>query len=413
MIKINNTLQVLAEELEAEVKDSILPYWISKTMDKTHGGFVASLDNEGRPVSDVKSGILNTRLLWTFSAAYRILGDPRFLEMADYAMDTLKTSFIDPEFEGVYWSLSESGRVYDDKKHIYTQAFGIYGLSEYHQASGNTEARKLAVDLFKKMDNLAWKGPDSGYHEAYSRDWKPLEDARLGSNDIEAERTFNTHLHLVEAYTCLYRSWPDEVLLQRLKDLVMIHFDYMYDAEQKHILSYFDSGLHAVSPVYSYGHDIEAAWLLYDAALEIQDEELLKQCKQLVLEIAHQTTREGVDPVNSGVFNLGEKGRPCDRNKQWWAQAEALSGYLYAYQLSGDIGYLETASNIWTFTKNHVIDPVHGEWFYLVDEKGTPFMDDGKVGPWKCPYHTSRAALMFAAVGKELSGSTPFSILNH
>ena len=403
-------LSDLLAELSVELGDHILPFWMNRTIDDHNGGFVGALDNEIELRDAEKSGILNTRILWTFSAAARTLGDKSYLDVADRAMDYINSYFIDAQHHGVYWSLNSDGSVLDDRKHVYTQAFGIYALSEYYLASSDNNALELAKDLFQHVDAHAHQNNGTGYHEAFSRDWKPLADSRLGDNDIEADRTFNTHLHLLEAYTNLFRAWPDDTLRQRLSELVTIHLNRMYDPGKKHILAYFDDHLNPVSPIYSYGHDIEAAWLLYDAAVELEDDTLTGTCHTLVLDLADQTISEGCDSVNGGIFNLGQNGKPVDTDKQWWAQAEALSGFLYAYLLSGNEEYIDTSWQIWDFTKKHVIDRKFGEWYFMVDAAGNPDKSEFKVGPWKCPYHTSRTGLLFAALASGKNGNTPFSI---
>lgn len=401
----------LFDILTSELKQNILPYWMERTPDHKSGGFVGALDNEGRPVASEKSAILNTRILWTFSAAARLLNDTACREMADRARYYIESWFLDPDYGGAYWSVSDDGTILDDRKHIYIQAFAIYGLSEYYVTSGEGWALDQAVNLFRQIDDHARQSDGTGYHEAFARDWSPLADARLGENDIEADRTFNTHLHLLEAYTNLYRIWPDEHLAGRLRELLLIHIDRMYDPNVRHILAYFDRNLKPVSPIYSYGHDIEAAWLLYDAVAELEDPELMERIQKLVIVIADQTIIEGVDPKHGGVPGTGQNNRTVDYSKQWWAQAEALSGFLYAWLLTNDDKYLKVSEKIWEFTDRYVIDHKHGEWFFQVDRAGKPLMGE-KVGPWKCPYHTSRTALLYTAAAMDDAPVTPFSILN-
>lgn len=405
-------LTELCDQLAGELKDHILPYWMNRTPDYQYGGFFGALDNENNVRASEKSGILNARILWTFSASARLLHDEEAHKMAERAYEFIRVKFLDPEYHGMYWSLNPDGTVADDRKHVYTQSFAVYALSEYYRTTSRPEALELACSIFEQIDRHAHTDDGTGYHEVFARDWTPLADARLGENDMEADRTFNTHLHLLEAYTNLYRVWPDDKLADRLHELVLIHFDRMYDPEQQHIPAYFDRNLKPLSPLYSYGHDIEAAWLLYDAVSEINKHGLMEKCRIIMDRLAEQTLKEGVDPVNGGIFNTGRLGQPEDDNKQWWVQAEALSGFLYTYLLNGDVQYIDASVSLWKFIREHVIDHENGEWFFLLDKTGKPFREEFKVSPWKCPYHTTRTCLLFAAVAMEKQVATPFSILN-
>ncbi len=390
----------------------ILPFWMNKTIDATNGGFIGALDNQTRQIPSEKTGILNTRILWTFAASYRVMGNPDYLQIAGRAYQEIINRFIDPDHLGIFWSLKENGSVHDDRKHIYTQAFAIYGLSEYYLASNDPQALTQARKIYNLIENNAFQHDGTGYHEAFSRDWQPLSDTRLGGNDIEADRTFNTHLHLLEAYTNLYRAWPDPTLHTRLRDLVDIHFDRMYHPDRKHILSYFDANLKPVSELYSYGHDIEAAWLIYDAVAVLNDPERMSRSKQILFEIANQTLLEGCDSRYGGIFDTGKLGRPFSTDKQWWAQSEALTGFTYAWLLSDNKKYADITGQIWDFIDKHVIDHEFGEWYFLVDETGKPFTEGQKAGPWKCPYHTARTGLFFYALTHGIHDNTPFSIFD-
>ncbi|MDG5766567.1 AGE family epimerase/isomerase [Balneolales bacterium ANBcel1] len=411
-MSLQHKLARLSDELSDELQQHILPFWMNRMIDDHGGGFHGALDHQADPVASDKSGVLNTRILWTFSAAYRLLRDPSYLVLARRALLTVRNDFWDPVHGGIFWSVAGDGTVRDNRKHIYTQAFAIYGLAEYYLACRDDQALALADSLFDLIEKHAYRDDGTGYHEAFSNDWQPMDDTRLGSNDIHAARTFNTHLHLLEAFTHLYRARPDDLLKDRLAELIAIHIDSMYDADSRHILSYFDENLNPVSPRYSYGHDIEAAWLLYDAAAEIGNNDQLESCSKILFDLADITITEGSDPAPGGICDTGERGDVADAGKQWWAQAEALTGYLYAYLLSADEKYISEAERVWDFTKKHFVDRENGEWYFRLDAAGKPDLSDHKAGPWKCPYHTSRTCLLYTALAMDTAGNTPFTILH-
>jgi mannobiose 2-epimerase len=387
------TVGALAREMQAELVGRILPYWSERAVDRAGGGFFGYIGPDGAPDLDAPRGaILNSRILWTFSAAFRFLRDPSLRAPADRAADVLRSQFLDPAHGGVVWAVNRSGRAVDDRKHIYAQAFAVYGLAEHYRATGAEESLRGATSLFRLIEAHAHDDARGGYQEAFSRDWMPLEDARLGETDLNAPRSANTHLHLLEAYTTLLRAWPDPPLASRLRSVVELFLDRIVNRASGHLWPFFDAAWTPRSEIVSYGHDIEASWLLSEATAVLDDPGLSARASQVALLLADAVFKEGLDPMG-GVFYLADPAGSVDREKEWWTQAEAIVGFLNAYQQTGRSEFLAAAWDTWVFIKAHMLDHHHGEWYRRVGRDGTPQPQHEKVGPWKCPYHNARACL--------------------
>ncbi|MCD7978499.1 MAG: AGE family epimerase/isomerase [Tannerellaceae bacterium] len=386
---MNHLFEYLQAECRGELFHGILPYWMGKMVDVEHGGFYGRIDGEDRLHTEAdKGGILNARILWTFSSAYRTQPDPVYLQMATRAYDYCLRYFFDQEQGGTYWLLSAEGMPVDTKKQIYSQAFFVYALTEYYQASGKEEALTKAKELFFLIEKYSFDKARNGYLEAYSRDWQLLEDLRLSEKDDNDAKTMNTHLHILEAYTNLYRVWKDEALEKALKNLIFLFTDKIISSGG-HLILFFDEEWIPNDHIHSYGHDIEAAWLLYEAALVLGDPEVLEQVKELSVKIAELTVREGLQADGSIIYEKDTVTGHVDTDRHWWPQAEAVVGFLYTWQLTGDPVWLERAVRVWHYIKQHLVDHEHGEWFWSLKE-GKPNRSDDKAGFWKCPYHNGR-----------------------
>lgn len=382
---------ILVPEMKEELK-SILSYWTENTIDKLNGGFVAELDGEGKPShADEKGAVLNTRLLWSFSAAYNFCKDPAYLKLAHRAYEYLIQHFWDTENGGLFWSVNTKGLVKNNRKQAYAQGFGIYGFSEYFKASGKQESLDFAIQLYNLIETNYKDNKNGGYIEALDCNWLQLEDMRLSDKDANEPKSMNTHLHIIEPYTNLYRVWPNELLRESIQNLIKIFRDKIIDPKTFHFNLFFDMDWTIKSEIVSYGHDIEGAWLLNEAAHFIQDEELLAEMKELSLKMADATLAEGIDKDGSIFYEL--EGTHLDTDKHWWPQAEAMVGFLDAYQNSSDEKYLNAAVQVWKFILKYMKDKINGEWFWKVDCNGEPDHAPPKVGLWKCPYHNSRALM--------------------
>ena len=379
------------QEAAQELK-GILDYWQARTLDHQQGGFVGRIDNEGRVYADAPKGsVLNSRILWTFSAAYNETGKKDYLQVAERAFRYLADHFIDKEFGGVYWTVDHRGAPLDTKKQIYALSFAIYGLSEYYKGSQSEEAKSLAIELYKAIVAHSYDPQYGGYIEALARDWKELEDLRLSDKDANEKKSMNTHLHVLEGFTNLYRIWPDSGLKEKLVELIQLFLDHIIDAHTHHLILFFDEQWNSKSSIVSYGHDIEAAWLLQEAAEVVGDEALLQQVKDRSVLIAAAAAK-GLDEDGGLWYEWDGAEQHLVKEKHWWPQGEAMVGFFNAWQNTGDEAFLKASLDSWRFTKEHIIDKQNGEWFWGVKEDYS-IMNEDKVGLWKCPYHNGRACI--------------------
>lgn len=373
-----------------ELITNILPFWMNRMQDDSFGGFYGQIDGEGQlhPKAN-KGAILNARILWTFSAAYRLLRDARYLAIAQRAFDYITRYFIDEEHGGVYWELDCRGNPVNMKKQTYAQGFMLYGFSEFYRATANP----LAMELSKKFFGLIEKCHDNnygGYLEAFTRDWQPIEDVRLSEKDANEKKTMNTHLHILEPYTNLLRIWRDDGLTTAQRRLIDIFITKIIDRSTNHLNLFFDEEWSVKSAGVSFGHDIEASWLLFEAAQVLGDKELEEKVKEVSLKIA-DTASEGLEPDGGMAYERVEDH--TDKERHWWVQAEAVVGYMYAYQNSGDARYKENASDVWSYIRDHLVDKENGEWFWSCFPDGSINRKEDKAGFWKCPYHNGRMCM--------------------
>ena len=371
----------------------ILPFWTGPALDPEQGGWMAWLSNDLHPDrSQPKGLIVNARILWTFSAVHRMRQEAIYREMADLAFDFVMNRFWDGRHGGAFWRLDGDGRVLDDSKKIYGQAFTVYALAEYYQAFGTPMALSRAVELFELIEQHAHDPRYGGYVEVCRHDWSEAADVRLSERDMNEKKSMNNHLHVLEAYTNLYRVWKDPRLERRLREIIALFQDRIIDARTQHLHHFFDELWHIRSDTYTFGHDIEGSWLLCEAAEVLGDEPLIQQVHALALRMAEAVFREGLD-ADGGLFYEGRAGRIIDRGKEWWPQAEAVVGFLNAFQLSGEETYLDAARRVWNYTDRHLVDRVHGDWLWRINDDGLPDPTLPKVSEWKCPYHSVRTCL--------------------
>ncbi|MBK7711115.1 MAG: AGE family epimerase/isomerase [Bacteroidales bacterium] len=382
----------LKKEVSANLTQNLLPYWSKNMVDRVNGGFYGRIDaNDKVYPNEDKGGILNARILWTYSSAYRIYKDTAYLTLARRAKDYIMANFLDKQYGGAYRSVNSKGEPADTRKQTYTQSFFIYGMAEYYRATGDKEALKAAKDIFEAFEKYALDKDANGYFEVYSRDWKRTRDKLIGETTVSDEKTMNTHLHLMEAYTNLYRVWPDKRMAERLKNLVEIFLDHIIDRQTSHLICFMDRNWNSTSRIDSYGHDIEASWLLCEATNLLGDSELLARVKQVSIKIADAAS-EGLQPDGSLVYEKDLATGHMATERSWWPQSEAIVGYLNAYELTGNEKYLDRSVNCWNFTRDHLIDNKNGGWFSGVSESGVVGKGD-KGGFWICPYHNGRMCM--------------------
>ncbi len=385
-------LDALADAMREELQAHLLPFWTTHVLDTEHGGFVGQITHDGHAVPEADKGvILNTRLLWTYSAAARVLGDGPCLQLAERARRYLERHFVDDVHGGLFWMLDHKGAPVDAKKQVYAQAFGIYGFSEHYRATEEEASREHAVALFRLMDTHR-EAVHGGYLEAFDRTWQPLADMRLSEKDANAPKSMNTHLHVLEAYTNLYRIWPDPTLGQRLAELLRLFLDHIINPSTHHLQLFFAKDWAPEPAAISYGHDIEASWLLHEAAQVLGEPALESEVTSRALAMAYATLEQGLDQDGALLHERSPKGH-LDTDKHWWPQVEAIVGFVNAYTMTQDETFLRAASRVWTFIQNHLVDRAHGEWFWRVSREHVPIATEDKVGPWKGPYHNVRACL--------------------
>lgn len=390
---MNKITEDLQNEVQWELENNILPFWMNRMIDNEYGGFHGQITGNGqRVVHAPKGAILNARILWTFSAAYRLLRKPEYLETATRAKRYLIDKFYDQEFEGIYWELDYTGQPVQTKKQIYALGFAIYGLSEYNRATGDKEALDYAIRLFKAIEQYSFDPEKNGYMEAFTKDWKLIEDMRLSDKDENEKKTMNTHLHILEPYTNLYRVWKDARLERQLYNLIGLFTEKILDKDTSHLQLFFDDDWQSKYPVVSYGHDIEASWLLHEAARVLGDAGLIAEIEPVVKKIAAAAS-EGLTSDGGMIYEKDLTTGHIDGDYHWWVQAETVVGYYNLFRYFGDRRALQHSIDCWEFIKRHLTDDVHGEWFWSLRADGSLNWDDDKAGFWKCPYHNGRMCI--------------------
>lgn len=415
-------IKILKQEMQDVLESNILRFWLDKMQDHENGGFYGRIDGQGMLHREAEKGaILNARILWSFSAAYRVLQKEEYLEAATRAKDYLIEHFVDKEYGGVYWSVDYQGNPQDTKKQFYAIGFAIYGLSEYARATGDREALDYAIELFECVEEHSFDTQYNGYIEACTREWGEMADMRLSDFDANYPKSQNTHLHIIEPYTNLYRclkemqaaescnyvpvlgsvlpigvTVPVETLARvegALRNLIDIFTDKILNPETHHLDLFFEMDwTRGAGHLESYGHDIECSWLMHEAALVLGDQTVLKKVEQVVREVA-KASEKGLRPDGSMIHEANLDTGHVDDDLHWWVQAENVVGWYNIYQYFGDEDALEKASRCWEYIKTQLIDWENGEWYWSRHPDGSLNTTDDKAGFWKCPYHNSRMCL--------------------
>ena len=384
-------LEAFKNEVAADLTENLLPWWSAKTVDYENGGFYGRVRLNDTVIADAdKAGIMNARILWTYSAAYRITKDTSYLRLATRAKDYCLNYFIDKEFGGAYYTLDYKGTPKNTVKHVYTNSYFIYGFSEYARATGDKEALETAKVIFELIEKYAFDQEFNGYFEDFNREWERIHLRMLGTANID-EKTQNTSMHLMEAYANLYRVWPEERMASRLRNLVELFLDKIIDLDTYHLVYVMDRELNSVSEIDSYGHDIECVWLLREAALLLGDPQLLKRVESAAVKIA-EAVEKAIQPDGSLIYENNRATGRINENRSWWAQVETIVGYFDAWEISGEEKFLDYAINCWNYTRNHFIDTTYGGWFSSVSPNGEVRRGD-KASHWTCPYHNGRMAM--------------------
>jgi len=391
-------------DFRREVKEElfrILDYWMKFAVEKDGDGFYGVVDDKN--VADnraPKSVVINSRILWTFSAAHQMFPNPAYPVIAKRAYDYIRKYFIDKDYGGVYWSVTSDGKPLQTKKQLYGHAFAIYGLSEYFKINKADEILKTAVDIFDRVIKHGYDNLNSGYIEAFERDWSDTDDYILSK--APNSKSMNTHLHLLEAFTNLHRVWKNESSKFHLQHSIEVMLNRIINPTTSSMTLFFTSNWERRSAIISYGHDIEASWLLCEAAEVLGDKAVISECKTTAMQMVIGATK-GLANDGSLNYELDTTDNRLNENKQWWPQTEGMVGFLNAYQLTGKVKYLERSQMVWEFIKKHLIDHDYGEWCGGVSADYKIRSCD-KVTFWKCPYHNGRACMeIWKRLGKNHS----------
>ena len=382
----------LIQQLTAAHAD-IMRFWINNMVDDANGGFYGELDCNGNIVPNAPKGlILNGRILWTFAKAANTFGNDEYRKMADRAFDYLCKYFHDNKNGGFYWSLNADGSPLDTKKQTYAQGFALYGLSEYYILTKDQRAIDLAYETYHLIEKHFRDAEFGGYTEACAADWSPFANLRLSDKEENLPKTMNTHLHILEPFTNLYRAKPSPELKKSIIHCINVFKDKIIDPKTGHFILFFDMDWTPSKTMHvdSYGHDIEGAWLIYEAAEVIDDKALMETLRPVCRRLVDITLAEGFDGES---IDYEKVNGHLDTDRHWWPQAETLVGLADTYRLTGEQKYLDLLYKEWNYIDAHLVDHQNGEWFWRVNKDGKAVYNDMKAGFWKCPYHNSRAMI--------------------
>lgn len=378
---------MMIREIRRQLEEGIIPFW-KNLKDDENGGFYGEVDyNLNIDKGAYKGVILNSRILWFFSNSFLTLRNEDDLRYADQAFEFLVNVCVDKEYGGVYWSVTNDGIPLDTTKHTYCQAFAVYALSSYYDATGNEQALKLAYEIYDVMEQKC--RDEIGYLEAFKRDFTPESNEKLSLNGVIAHRTMNTLLHVFEAYTELYRVDRNGEVRKSIEHILDIMCNKVYNDEKKRLEVFFDYNMNSIIDLHSYGHDIETAWLVDRGLAVLGDQELSVKVGRITAALEEKIY--DVAYTNQGLLYENERGE-IDKTRVWWVQNEAVIGFLNAYQKDkSKVEYLEAVKSIWDFSKEKMIDKrPNSEWIYELDENLEPNTSREMAGPWKCPYHNGR-----------------------
>lgn len=383
------SLSTFKKEIKIELNE-ILAYWEKYSVDVENGGFYGAVDVDNVPIGQADKGlILNSRILWTFSAAYQMDAKPVYKKLADRAFNYLNTYFWDAKNKGAYWSVKSSGIPSDTHKQVYAEGFMIYAFAEYYKISKNPQALEKAKIIYQVLQTECKDQKNGGYFEAYDATWRPIQDNTITQGIVDQKKSMNTHLHLIEAFANLYQVYPDKKLKAEIETILAIFHEKIIVNGKTQTLFFTDDWTPRSEAV-SFGHDIESAWLLLETAETIKNPMWIKKMKTLAINMAIEA-ENGIDPKDGGMWNEKNQGH-INTEKHWWPQAEAMVGYFNAFQLTGNKKFYDLSMGSWSFIKSELKSPT-GEWYWGIDEGKEPMIRNGKIGPWKGPYHNGRACL--------------------
>lgn len=386
-------LALFKNEIQTELAN-ILSWWVNHMTDYHYGGFIGRIDGFGKkhPEAD-KSIILNTRILWTYSKVFQKTGDVQYLDLANRAYHYIHDHFWDYKNNGVFWMVDCRGKVVSTQKQIYAQAFAIYALSAYFEIQPDPSIALQIDQIFQCIEKYSRDKQKGGYLNVFDEDWSLSADQRLSDKDADQVKIMNTHLHILEAYTALNKVIPRPEYQSALEYILEIYLNRFCSRQPCHVYLFFDEDWNPTSSEKSFGHDIESSWLLCEAAESLDNPRLILRARHTSMALAEAVFESGKDNLGGIYEKTDPSGQEIEKEKHWWPQAEAVVGFLNAWEISGNELFLQQAMQTWHFIQDHFIDPDGGEWHWLLDEKNSPNCKEDKAGPWKAPYHNVRMCL--------------------
>ena len=409
----------MAGEMEAILRRDILGVWFPRSVDQKDGGFYSNFDRDWKPSASAgKFSVFQGRMVWVASqiAMKRPELKAQFLPIVSHGMKYLQDVLWDKQYGGFYWGRNDDGGTspqYTDGKHLYGMSFGLYGATAAYQATNDASALELAKNAFRWMDEHAHDAKNGGYAEWLTRDGQVVqpssENERFETVPVAGfpigYKSMNTHIHLLESFTQLYEVWKDEILRRRVIELLEIVRDKIC-VEPGVMNLYFTADWRAIPDHDSYGHDVEAAYLMLEAEdiLGRHDPKTEKIARRLV----DHALAYGWDETNGGLYREGTTfGKAEDLRKEWWVQFEGLNALLLMHEKYGKqtATYFAAFQKQWRFIRDKQIDHEFGGVYDTVERDGT-VKDYSKARIWKEAYHDTRALLTVTERLRRLAQTT-------
>ena len=378
---------------------SNLKYWETVSLDPGKGIFL-TLGCDNLPLaSGVRSTVLISRILWAYSTAYRLMGNPRYLELADIAFRDFRDHYVDRASGGVFEKLNADGTPLDTRKITYTQSYAVYGLAEYALASGSVEAANLATEISGYIDSRAYSEEYRCYLPAFDRQW----------NNLGGTVSIDVHMHLVESYTTLYKLTRSAALGERLKYIVRLLIDH-YLRPNGALYQQLHTDMSETDDLSDrFGDDAECCWMIAEAAAALEDSSFASQVSPASIRLAQHILEDGIDRTYGGVYDRRNTDGSMNTEKMWWEESESVIAMMYAYRLTGNEQYAEAAWNIWKFIQSYIA--TDREWNWRVKADGTPIPAADPSDPLKCPYHNTRLTALVVPILRGMQAHTPNEVI--
>ncbi len=379
--------------------DNVIPFWLQKTVDSENGGFTLNHSLQGVPGGAANRTMVGqARMLWFFARASRTrFANSHLVLAAHHGYAFMMDHLWDPKHGGFFWEVDHTGRnVTGPFKHALAQSFGIYALGEYARTFEHEEATEFARQAYTLLTEHLRDRIYGGYLECVDRDWSTLTGTVTLYGDAQPDmKTFNTHIHLLEALLLYNKILPGPSVSRNIQQLLNVINGMAGGGAVPVSVSYFKQDWRPCGEPYSqrvnYGHELETIWLEIDAhaALDLPLTKFLQNAHERFCYVL----RYGHDHKNGGLYDHGPFNKKANaRHKVWWPQAEALLCTLKLYQLTGMSVYINCFAKTLTWITTHQIDWHGGEWFERINELGAAC--GVKASNWKTPYHNGRALIL-------------------